>query len=94
MTEQTLQDIHYLEVLKEAALYNQKVAYNNLQDAKTEFDRVYECQEMETWKGVLVMLRHRETLVENIKLLMRESTTSVKVLNKVKEDLKDIGVFL
>lgn len=94
MTENALQQLHYLDVLKEAAQYNQRVAFNNLQNAITEFDRVHECQEIETWKGVLVLLEQRETLVKNIKLLMFESRVPEDVALAVKENLKELGVSL
>lgn len=94
MTENVLEQLHFLEVLKEAAQYNQKVAFNNLQTARTEFDRVHECQEIETWKGVLVMLEQREHLIKNIKLLLLESRVPEDVALAVKENLKDLGVSL
>lgn len=93
MTEKILEDIHYLDVLREAALYNERVAFSNLQTAKTEFDRAYECQELETWKGILVMLNHRDQFIKNIKLLMEDGEHPATIA-AVKLNLKEIGVHL
>lgn len=91
MTEKVLEQLHYLDVLFEAATYNERVAFNNLQAAKTEFDRMYEAQEIETWKGVLALLKQRDQLIKNIKLLIKDGEHP-DTIRAVQENLKDLGV--